>query len=135
MKIAVITEDEVTISQHFGRAPFYLVFTIVDGKVVGKEKREKIGHNHFSGQEPGGHHEHHHEESHGHDPASHEKHARMTDAISDCQALICGGMGMGAYESLRRLNITALVTDINDIDQAVQSYIEGKLVNHMERLH
>jgi predicted DNA-binding protein (UPF0251 family) len=43
MKIAVVTENEVTISQHFGRAPFYEVFTVENGKITGKEKRAKMG--------------------------------------------------------------------------------------------
>ena len=34
MKIAVITDDEKTISQHFGRAPYYMVFTIEDGHII-----------------------------------------------------------------------------------------------------
>jgi predicted Fe-Mo cluster-binding NifX family protein len=33
MKIAVITDDGKTISQHFGRAPYYMVFSI-EGKLV-----------------------------------------------------------------------------------------------------
>ena len=41
MKIAAISEDGTTISQHFGRAPYYLVITVEDGKVVSKEKRDK----------------------------------------------------------------------------------------------
>jgi hypothetical protein len=32
LKIAVITEDEKNISQHFGRAPWYVVLSIEDGK-------------------------------------------------------------------------------------------------------
>ena len=28
MKIATITDDGVTISQHFGRAPYYMVYTV-----------------------------------------------------------------------------------------------------------
>ena len=30
MKIAVITEDGSTVSQHFGRAPYYTVLTVED---------------------------------------------------------------------------------------------------------
>jgi predicted Fe-Mo cluster-binding NifX family protein len=135
MKIAVITEDEKTISQHFGRAPYYLVCTIENGKVVSREKREKLGHNHFSAQGHEEHHEHGHEHEHGLDEEHHNRHAMMADAISDCQALICGGMGMGAYESMRRLNITPVVTDIQDVDAAIQAYIDGKLVDHTEKLH
>jgi predicted Fe-Mo cluster-binding NifX family protein len=132
MKIAAITDDGKTISQHFGRAPYYLVLTIEDGKIVNREKRNKMGHNQFSEQshaeEPQG-------AGHGMDPASHNKHASMAETIADCKALLCGGMGMGAYESMRRLNIQPVVTDFQDIEAAVQAYIEGKLIDHTELLH
>jgi len=44
-------------------------------------------------------------------------------------------MGMGAYDSMRRLEITPIVTDLKDIDEAVKLYLEGKLVDHPELLH
>ena len=47
MKIAAITDDGVTISQHFGRAPYYLVYTVEDGEIVDRELREKLGHAQF----------------------------------------------------------------------------------------
>jgi transcriptional regulator with XRE-family HTH domain/predicted Fe-Mo cluster-binding NifX family protein len=132
MKIAVITDDGTTISRHFGRARNYAVVTIEEGKVVNREMRSKLGHDHFHGQE---HTEEAHGLGHGMDAASHDRHAGMAEAISDCKALICGGMGMGAYESMRRLNIQPVVTDLTDIDAAVQAFIDGKLVDHVERLH
>ncbi len=132
MKIAVITDNGETISQHFGRAPYYLVLTIENGQVVQRELREKMGHNQFSA-EP--HHEEHHHGEHGQDEASHSKHARMAETIGDCQAVLCGGMGYGAYESLRSLNIQPIVTDLGDIDAAVQAYMDGTLVDHTEKLH
>jgi predicted Fe-Mo cluster-binding NifX family protein len=131
MKIALITDDGITISQHFGRAPYYLVVTIDEGKVIDRETREKMGHNQFAGHE----HDEGHGEHHGMDASSHGKHAQMADTISDCQVLICGGMGMGAYESMRRLNIQPVVTEISEIEKAIQAYIEGKLEDHIERLH
>lgn len=133
MKIAVISDDGKSISQHFGRAPFYIVYSIEEGKVTNREVREKLGHNQFSG----GHEEHDHEHGtqHGQDSASHNKHAGMAQAISDCEAIICGGMGMGAYDSMRRLNIKPVVTDGTDAEAAVQAYIDGKLVDHIEKLH
>lgn len=132
MKIAVITEDGKKISQHFGRAPFYLVLTIEDGKVINREMREKLGHAHFA-SEP--HEGEHHGAGHGLDTESHTRHANMADAISDCEVLLCGGMGQGAYESVRRLKIQPYVTDLRDIDTAVQAYIDGSLVDHTELLH
>jgi predicted Fe-Mo cluster-binding NifX family protein len=131
MKIAVITENEQTVSQHFGRAPYYLVFSIEGGMVVNRERRDKLGHNQFSAAGT----EAHHQEPHGLDKSSHGKHAQMAGSISDCQVVICGGMGLGAYESMRRLNIIPIVTDMLDIEMAVQTYIDGKLVDHTELLH
>lgn len=131
MKIAVITDDGKTISQHFGRAGFYKVITIDNEKVVQEEMREKVGHNHFSDE----HHENHHHESHGLTDEHHHRHMQMADVISDCQVVICGGMGMGAYESMRRLYITPVVTDKTDIMTAVQDFMTGKLIDHTEKLH
>jgi predicted Fe-Mo cluster-binding NifX family protein len=132
MKIAAITEDGKTISQHFGRAPYYLVLTIEAGKVVGKEMRDKMGHNQFHDQPQT---EEAHGAGHGTDAASHNKHVSMAEVIADCNALLCGGMGMGAYESMRQLNIQPVVTDVQDVDEAVQLFINGKLIDHTEYLH
>ena len=131
MKVAVISDNGTDLSQHFGRAPYYIVFTIEDGKITQRDLREKLGHNQFGS----GHHEHEHGHEHGQDAASHGKHASMAEAISDCQALICGGMGMGAYESLKRLNIKPVVTDMTDAEAAVKAYIDGSLIDHTEKLH
>jgi transcriptional regulator with XRE-family HTH domain/predicted Fe-Mo cluster-binding NifX family protein len=132
MKIAAITDDGKTISQHFGRAPYYLVLTIEEGKIVDREMRNKMGHNQFAEQP---HAEAANGAGHGMDAQSHDKHVSMAEAISDCKALLCGGMGMGAYESMRRLNIQPVVTDISDIELAAQAFIDGKLVDHTELLH
>lgn len=131
MKIAFITDDGKTISQHFGRAPFYFVVEVKDGVVLSQEMRDKLGHQQFSEEA------HHHVagEGSGMDPASHDKHNRMAHAIQDCDALICGGMGMGAYQSMQTFGITPLVTDIRDIDEALQSYLSGDLRDETERLH
>ena len=44
-------------------------------------------------------------------------------------------MGAGAYESMRRLNIQPVVTDLRDIEAAAQAFIDGKLLDHTELLH
>ena len=132
MKIAAITDDGKTISQHFGRAPYYLVATVENGQIVSRELREKFGHSHFANEPhaadvPG--------QPHGMDSGSHDKHMLMAQAITDCEALLCRGMGMGAYESMKVAGIRPVVTDIVTIDEAVLAYINGKIVDHVERLH
>jgi predicted Fe-Mo cluster-binding NifX family protein len=131
MKIAAITDDGKTISQHFGRAPYYLVLTLEDKKIVDCEMRNKLGHTQF-------HEEGHHEntgERHGFGPEADNRHGRMAAAIADCEALLCRGMGMGAYESMKARNIRPVVTDIADIEEAVFAYINGQIVDHVEKLH
>ena len=131
MKIAAITEDCISISQHFGRAPLYLVVRVEDGKILNKETRSKTGHHTFAA--------HHAElapgEKHGYDAGAQTRHASMMENIADCQVLIAGGMGWGAYESLKNLNIQTIVTDVGTIDEALKLYLEDKLPNLMERLH
>jgi len=131
MKIAAVSDDGVTISQHFGRAPLYVVITVEENKVAGKETRDKAGHHTFAAHHPDltpG-------ERHGYDAGSQVRHANMAEAIADCQVLLCGGMGWGAYESLKSYKIEPIVTDVENIDEAMQLYLDGKLINQMERLH
>ncbi|HOE35238.1 MAG: dinitrogenase iron-molybdenum cofactor biosynthesis protein [Chloroflexi bacterium] len=133
MKIAFITEDGKSISQHFGRAPYYLVVTLENGTEVNRELRPKLGHQQF--HQAGEHHEHAGGQEHGQDEASHQKHASMAEAIQDCTAIVCGGMGYGAYESMRRLNIQPIVTDLRNIEEALSAFAAGKLSDHPEKLH
>jgi predicted Fe-Mo cluster-binding NifX family protein len=132
MKIAAITDDGNTISQHFGRAQHYLVATINEGEIVGRELRLKLGHAQFGNdphpvEKPG--------QPHGMDATSHNRHLQMTEAIADCEVLLCRGMGMGAYESMKTRGIRPIVTDIESIDEAVMAYVEGNIVDQVERLH
>ncbi|MFA5309496.1 MAG: NifB/NifX family molybdenum-iron cluster-binding protein [Dehalococcoidales bacterium] len=132
MKIALISDDGKTVSQHFGMATLYVVATVENGAVVNKETREKAGHHTFAGGE---HPETAEGERHGYDAGAQSRHERMAQSIDDCQVLIVGGMGWGAYDGLKSRGIEPIVTDVQDIDEAVKLYIEGKMTNLMERLH
>lgn len=134
MKIAAVSDDGVTISQHFGRAPFYIVLTIEDGKILARETRDKMGHAQFAG-EP-------HEETHGADPRGHgfdpaaqSRHARMAAAIADCDVLLARGMGAGAYENMKQVGIRPIVTNVVNIEAAALAAARGELMDHAERLH
>ena len=132
MKIAAITDDGKTISLHFGRAQQYLVATVENGQIVNREMRDKMSHTHFHAEDHG------HEEAgerHGFGPTADNKHGLMAASISDCEALLCRGMGMGAYESMKSRNIRPVVTDIANIDEAILAYANGQIVDHTEKLH
>lgn len=133
MKIAIASENGTTISQHFGKATQYVVVNTEEGKIISKETRPKIGHGDFQGKGQMSH------ECgcgvHGYGAGSREKHGAMAQNIRDCTVLLAGGMGWGAYESLKSYNVEPVVTDVKDIEQAVKLFLEGKLPNLMERLH
>jgi predicted Fe-Mo cluster-binding NifX family protein len=131
MKIAVITDDGTSISLHFGRAPFYAVFTTEDNRIVKREVRDKMGHHQFV-----------HEEGlvdeqgrHGFGPGSQDRHAAMAQAIKDCDVLLCGGMGWGAYEGMKQAGIKTVVTDMLNVEDAVQAYLDGTIVERTDLLH
>lgn len=130
-RIAVVSDDNQNISQHFGRASFFVVFEIKEGKVVNRETRQKTGHQQYKNSVS----ENEHTKPNGQSETSQSRHAGMAQIISDCEAVICGGMGMGAYDSMKRFNIKPVVTDCLDPETAVQAYIDGILVDHIEKLH
>ncbi len=131
MKIAVISDDEATISRHFGRAPYYIVLTIEEGQIVARETRAKAGHHTFGGCDchtaPG--------KPHGHGQQSEAKHQMMADTIDDCEAVIVGGMGWGAFDSLKARGIEPVITDERDAARAALAYWHGTLPNLTGRLH
>jgi predicted Fe-Mo cluster-binding NifX family protein len=134
MKIAAVSEDGTTISAHFGRAPFYVVVTVEDGRITGRETRNKLGHAQFAG-EPGEAAREPDPRGHGFDPAAQDRHALMAAAIADCGVMLARGMGAGVYESMRAAGIRPVLTDVVDIEAAVAAYLAGDLRDHPEKLH
>ncbi|GIV63120.1 MAG: hypothetical protein KatS3mg045_0459 [Bellilinea sp.] len=130
MKIALVTDDGKMISRHFGRASHYLVLSLEGGEVVSRELRPKLSH-HTKGHHEGEDHHNHGESEDQH----HQRHVSMAETIADCEVLICGGMGRAAYESMVRLNIKPIVTELTDVDEAVKAFLNGELVDHTELLH
>lgn len=135
MKIAVVTDDQTTISQHFGRAHFYAVFTVEDGQIAGRELRSKLGHDQFQHEQHDHGHDHDHEHGHGYGQHSQDKHSRMMANIDDCQVLLAGGMGMGARASLQAIGIKPILTSLREIDAAVAAFLAGELRDQPKLLH
>ena len=126
MKISVVSVDGNTVSQHFGRSPYYVIFTIENGEVKSRELRPRtVGH--FGSQQ----HSNHHDENgrHGYGPEARKSHSAMAREISDCQVLIAGGMGSGAYENFKEAGLEVILTDHKLIDDAIAAYIGGTLTN------
>lgn len=127
MKVGVVTDDGQTISPHFGRAQYYLVYDVVDGTIKGKETRPKAS-RHQLGMEP-------HAEGHHHGQEEASLHTNMLSNVRDCEALIARGMGWGMYEAIKEAGLKPFLTEIVFADEAVEAYVKGSLDDHVERLH
>ena len=127
MKIAFVSDDgEKTISAQFGRASYYVMVEMEDGKEVARETRDKMSPH---GEQACNHSEEEHGDKHGCGPDSEVKHRNMAYTIADCQAMVAGGMGWGAFQSLQGYGITPIVNKTKNIDEALKVYLEGKLEN------
>jgi predicted Fe-Mo cluster-binding NifX family protein len=126
MKIALVTDNHLTISSHYGKAKFYEIFTVEAGRVTARESIARSNQQLVTldpKKTSDGEHLHQHD------------HNAMIIPISDCQVLLAGGMGMGAHFSLKEHGIQPLITDIREIQAAVDAYLNGTLTDHPERLH
>ena len=128
MKIAVATLDGTSISPHFGRSAGFLVFEIAGGNIVCVETRDNT-HTAFAKGECAGHEEHHPE---GRPGASGEgethSHADVVNALKDCGAVLCGGMGWRAAEELKANGIQPVVVEAElSPEEAVAAFLSGKL--------
>jgi len=131
MKIAIVTDDGETISRHFGRAENYLVVSLEQDSIVGRKSLPKHGscdtpHRHEGRQDPRG-------RGFGH-RAGHS-HDLMFENIGDCDVVLSRGMGRGAYLGLQSLGIRPILTDIADIETAVQAVADDTIIDHVDQLH
>lgn len=102
MKLAVCYDEPTgEIFQHFGETPSFKVYDIEDNKVV-KSKVVPTGDN---------------------------SHAMLVVFLSElgANALICGGIGMGAKTRLDNAGIKLFGGAKGSADAAAQAYLDGKL--------
>lgn len=120
--VALPTDDGTTLCQHFGRAHFYKVVEITDGKVTSSELRDKFAH--VCGDatlDSGLPHE--------------EVHKRLAEAAHGCDTVIAGGMGKGAMDALLAAGLKVIQTDMAGLNEIVEAYRAGTLVNATGQLH
>lgn len=120
--VALPTDDGTTLCQHFGRAHFYKVVEITDGKVTSSELRDKFAH--VCGDatlDSGLPHE--------------EVHKHLAEAAHGCDTVIAGGMGKGAMDALLAARLKVIQTDMVDLNEIVEAYRMGTLVNVTGQLH
>ena len=118
MKIAVASTDGVAVSPHFGRSRCFVVFTVEAGKIATQEVRDNTSTAYAQGQcqdEAGHHHDHPH------------THANIVDALRDCQAILCGGMGWRAAQELQAAGIRPFaLEEAGSAREAVEAFLCGR---------
>lgn len=115
MKVAIASDDKIGISHHFGRAKGFMIFEIVDDKIIGESYRENVG------------------KSNG--KCGSCNHSMMIDNIKDCQVIISYGMGQHIYSDLMKNNIKAVVTEEKNVNDALKKFINKNLKNRIDKLH
>lgn len=119
MRIAVASDDGITIAGHFGRCAGFEIFEIAENKATQLKRRPNTN-AHQHGQEDC--------HQHDHSGAAHN-HESFLIALQDCQAVICRGMGRRAIADLTARGIKPVVT-AQDItaQQAVELYAANQLI-------
>lgn len=106
MKIAVGTNDQVTINQkHFGESQYFAIFTILNGEISRKEFRENPNKTEVGAQ--------------------HGRTDVIIHLLNDCQIIIGQSMGHKALEILGSHPIDVIISEIDDIQTAVEAYLAG----------
>lgn len=108
MKVAFSSSDGKTISAHFGRSRYFVVYEIENGAIVNQETRENP-----HAKEAGQH--HHHEEGH-----HHHGHGWMQRVLGDCDVVITRGLGQGTYNSLTGLGIEVYVVEEKSMEEVLR---------------
>ena len=102
-KIAITTDENHTVFQHFGTCPTLTIYELAEGKIAGQKT--------ISCGETG--------------------HEAMVDLLvkEQVEVLICGGIGVGAMEALMSHDIMVVPGQQGDIDEAVQAFLNGNLMD------
>jgi predicted Fe-Mo cluster-binding NifX family protein len=116
MKIAVASDDGVSISAHFGRCAGFVIFAAEGADIVKCDYRT----NTFG---------HHQELDKGHEHGeSHHSHEGFLSALNDCQVVICHGMGRRAVADLKANGIQVAITaEALDATSAAKLFAQGRL--------
>jgi len=119
MKVAIASDDERTISSHFGQTRGFVVFEVEGREVKNREYRPNTFTGHARGLESAGH--------------EIDRHGPILSALSDCKAVLSHGMGRRIYDDLKGAGIEAFITDEMEVQKAIDLYLNGELIDLPER--
>ncbi len=111
MKIAVATDDKVRVRKgYFGRSAYFRVIEILNGVIVGAHNRI----NPYAADAPD-------------PPGTGSGQAfRIIELLHDCELFMGTAMAKEALPVLNSRKIDCIVTDVEQVDAAVEAYLDGK---------
>jgi len=110
MKIAVGTDDRQTVRKgHFGGSRYFVVIELLNAEVVGREARDNP---HIEDQKT--------EKIHGQADA-------IIHLLEDCNLFMGRTFGKGSVDEISSRGVDCISTPIEEIDDAVCSYLDGRL--------
>ncbi len=135
MRFAIPTDDSRTVASHFGRAKYFMIVEIENGKEFSRKLVENL---HARGHH--GHHGHHgNEETHdasccnghgnGHGNGNHHHgHDDVFESTGQIDAVVAVRMGQHMYEELVERKIDIYLVELGtSIDTIVSKMISGEL--------
>src|SRR5271165_6453767 len=109
-RIAIATTDGISVCSHLARSTSFLILEVQDGAIVSGTFRSRPT-----------------------DTCG--NHSGFLDLLAGANAVICGGIGQGAVDSLAAHGIEPLVLDgPHSIDEAVNGFLAGSLSFTNERV-
>ncbi|MBZ5586644.1 MAG: hypothetical protein LAQ30_31550 [Acidobacteriia bacterium] len=109
-RIAIGTTDGVSLCDHLARSAAFIVLDVEDGRIASRSERRR-------------------------DSGPCGNHKSFVEMLEGCDAVICGGIGQGAFDALRQHGITPVVAAASHgIEEAAALYLEGRLATTGERV-
>ncbi len=110
MKIAIATDDRKIVRKgHFGGSRYFVVIEILNAEVVGREVRDNPQ---VEGQKR---------------KKRHEEANAIIHLLEDCALFMGRSFGKGSVDEISSRSIDCISTDIEEIDDAICSYLDGRL--------
>ncbi len=123
MKIAIPSDDGVTIASHTGRASGFVIYDIKNNDVRRLEHRTNRYTGHALGEC---------NDNTTHVGNQHHSHDSLLDALHDCEVMIAHGMGPRLVNDLASRNIRVMFCKETKTDDAANNLAVGKLLTTPE---
>jgi predicted Fe-Mo cluster-binding NifX family protein len=108
-RIAIATADGLAVADHLAHSTAFIVLEVEESRVVARSERKR-------------------ETGCG-------NHKSFVEMLEGCQAVICGGIGPGAFDALKANGVESIVTAKTPaIEEAISQYLAGTLATTEDRI-